>query len=196
MKKQTHILSCTMFTLAFSAALSAQAQAQEASHTPATGLLLEARLAAVNLPGADGLLGGLGGPTRVAIGYRGEGYTIAIGPMIHRGTISAFSSQSINLFGAHIIGTRTFFDTSDKRTEFYGLGDLSIGAAFSSSEGSSNSSNPMLYGVNLGVGARHFITSNLSLGVEIGEGFLFAPDKDVDISTLTTWGALVAQVVI
>ena len=170
-----------------------------------TGVTIEARLPRVVAPVGLGnvsnvaLADSIAGPPPVAIGYRGNGFSLVIGPSIgHVAADSASSScdangactsgtttSSTSFFGATVLAEIDLVHSRDKRAEGYLMlgGNLAIASESSGSSSSSSapsSSNDGLngkpaFGFIGGVGLRYWVAPSLGVGAELGEDYLNLP---------------------
>lgn len=180
------------------AGLAPQAVRAEA---PGTGLFIEARLSSLNLPGAEGLIGGLGGPAPATIGYRASGFTVGVGPAIHQVTQSRSScprdlmtgnclsgddqtrTEALTALGAHVVATLTMATLHEDRAELYLLGGFTLGGVISSSDDGDDvpepeqdlKGSPIAFGGTVGLGIRYFLAPFLGIGAELGEGYTNIP---------------------
>jgi hypothetical protein len=209
----------------FAFLLAGLAPGTASAEAPGTGLFIEARLSSLNLPGANGVIGGLGGPAPATVGYRASGFTVGIGPAIHQLTQSRTScirdpmsgncsgddetrTDTLNAIGAHLVATVTLATLHEERAELYVLVGFTIGAAFTSSDDGNDTpppeqdlkGSPIAFGGTVGVGIRYFLAPFLGIGAELGEGYTNIPLSSTTVSSeriyaFSTWGALSAQLV-
>lgn len=189
--------------------------AHDASVHVESGFIIEARISSLNLPGAEGVFGGLGGPAAVGVGYRGEGFTVSFAPALHRVEVSetrcAFDptlggcsggedrtdSAWLLVLGAQALGTVSLATALEGRSELYLLGAVVLGAALLDEESQSADAkgDPLAFGATVALGVRYFVTSPLAVSAEIGEGYLNIPvdsstTRSTRASAFATWGAL------
>ena len=209
-------------TVAFTSAVAyAEPPVEEVAPVPAapasspptgsvTGLTIEGRLGQTVAPIGLGavsdvaLASFVGGLPPATIGYRGNGYSLVIGPSFGRiSTDQATSTcnaanvctpgtttSSVTFFGATIVGEFDLARSRDRRMEAYLLlaAHLAIAGESSSpsttastSSSTSSSSNDdgvsghPAFGFAGGLGLRYWIVRNLGIGAELGESYLNLP---------------------
>lgn len=179
------------------------------AEAPGTGLFIEARLSSLNLPGANGVIGGLGGPAPATIGYRASGFTVGVGPAIHQltqsqttcprdpimGTCTSGDDQTrtdtLTAIGAHVVATVTMATLHEDRAELYLLGGFTFGGVISSSDDGDDvpepeqdlKGSPIAFGGTVGVGIRYFLAPFLGIGAELGEGYTNIPLSSNTVSS-------------
>ena len=165
--------------------------AQEDGH--ATGAFLSGRLNMVNTSGAEGLLGGLGAPAPVSIGFAGESFSIAVGPTFHHFAVGFDgSSSSVGVAGANAVATFVTSTGAGGNLQIYPLVGLGTAIAYGSDAGVENG---LFLQGQVGLGARYFLVPNVATHIELGEGLNRLSVDDgfggrVSTTLLTTWGGL------
>ncbi len=164
---------------------------------------MDARLV-LPIAGSAGPLFVAGGPPPLAIGYRGRGFGVFVGPYFDRQKMDlpfaaigpdgstmtpVVVSSTVSRYGVSVIGDGALAQSSDRMTDLHAFGSASLAGNTLSTEavgagsalgsigtfGGEGVSGHASFGFAGGLGVRHWLTPHLGFGAEIGESYANNP---------------------